>query len=507
MRKFTQLMLTLALMIVGVGEVNAEEVYRVVYSSHGGSYPWYVMGYTPTYVDGIMTDDGKNQDPAVTGWHQYFIADGIPTVAGNDYVVKALVRCNGYFDLTVNMGWGWNDGESKGASVHLTPTDDFVWVEWSYKGIGGTSCNLVAQPWSGNTKFEFKELAVYTADPQYIPTYGDLHTVTPHIYAKNAGEGSGTSATPDGEGVYTVTSVDDAGAADWATQFWIASPEQGLPAGQTFYVEFEYKAEHAADAYTQTQLKENDGYKTNKCVGEGESKSDLSFTTEWKSIKKTVTIENDMDGWRSIAFCLNKDKTANKYYFRNIVLKVPELTSAKIDFSVGAAEWASYSSAYNVDLGATEGYAAKYNGSYVELIPVTEVPANNAVLIEGKGKHSFDVIASAAAITENELQVSDGTVSSDGTHHFALGKNGDEVGFMKIKSGVTIPKGKAYLYIATPPSAREFIGFDEDEVSGIELVEQNVKADKQYYNLAGQPVDHPTNGIYIVDGKKVIINE
>ena len=503
MKRLSTFLCVLALLLVGgTTSVKAELVYKVVYSTYD-SYPWYVMGYTPTWVGGIMTDDGKNQDPAVTGWHQYFIADGIPTVEGNDYVVKALVRCNGYFDLAVNMGWGWGDGKSKSASVHLTPTDDFVWVEWSYKGIGGTSCNLVAQPWSGDTKFEYKELAVYTADAEFIPTFGDLHNVTPHMYAKNAGQSVGIAATPDGEGVYTVESVDNASAADWNTQFWIATPELNLPAGQKFYVEFDYKADHDANVQTQTQREENGNYVTWHCVG-ATDKQNIPFTTEWQSIKKEVEIESDMAGWRSIAFNLNCDKTANKYYFRNIVLRVPEVLDQKVDFCVGAAGWATYSSSYNVDLGTVKGYAAKAHGSYVELIPVTEVPANNAVLIEGAGKHTFDVIASAAEIADNDLQISDGNKVGDGSTIFALGKKDDEVGFMKVKNGTKIPAGKAYIVIAGG-SAREFIGFGENETTGIEAVQQNAKADNQYFNLAGQRVAQPTKGLYIVNGKKVII--
>lgn len=505
MRKFTKLLFALALTIVAVGGAKAEQVYKVVYSSYN-SYPWYAMGYTPTWDGGFLTDDGQNQNPAVTGWHQYFIADGIPTVEGNDYTVKALVRCNGYFDLTVNMGWGWDSGQSKSASVHLTPTADFVWVEWSYKGIGGTNCNLVAQPYSGETKFEWKELAVYTADPQSDPVFGDLHVVTPHIYAKNAGEGWGKPATPT-EGVYTVESVTNAEAADWDTQFWIATPEPGLPAGQTFYVEFSYKADHEAAVSTQTQLEENGGYKTWHCVGEGESKSDFTFTTEWKSIAKEVTIEDDMAGWRSIAFNLNKDKTANKYYFKDIVLKVPEISSGTIDFSVGAAGWATYSSVYNADLGSAKGYAAKINGSSVELSPVTQVPANNAVLIEEAGKHIFNIIASATAIAENDLKVSDGNVTSDGSNTIYTlanypSKNG--LGFYKVPAGKKVPKGKAYLKVAVT-SAPEFLGFDGGTTSISEKTAVKNNAEGVYYNLSGQRVAQPTKGLYIVNGKKVVI--
>ena len=220
-------------------------------------------------------------------------------------------------------------------------------------------------------------------------------------------------------------------------------------------------------------------------------------------IDKEVEVESDMAGWRSIAFNLNRDKTANKYYFRNITLMVPELLDENVDFCVGSAGWATYSSAYNVSLGSDKGYAAKAHGSYVELIPVTEVPANNAVLIEGAGKHTFDVIASAAEIADNDLQISDGNKVGDGSTIFALGKKDDEVGFMKVKNGTKIPAGKAYIVIAGG-SAREFIGFNE-EATGIEAVQQDAKADNQYFNLAGQRVAQPTKGLYIVNGKKVII--
>ncbi len=499
MRKFTKSLLTLALLVLAVGGAKAEQVYKVVYSSYN-SFPWYVMEYTPTWVEGIMTDDGKNQDPAVTGWHQYFIADGIPTVEGNDYVVKALVRCNGYFDLAVNMGWGWGENTSKSASVHLTPTDDFVWVEWSYKGIGGTSCNLVAQPWSGNTKFEWKELAVYTADAEYNAIFGDLHDVTPHIYAKNAGEGWGKAATPDADGVYTVESIDNANAADWDTQFWIATPEQGLSVGQKIYVEFDYRAEHDANVQTQTQKEENGNYVTWHCVGETD-KQNIAFTTEWKSIKKEVEIESDMAGWKSIAFNLNCAKTANKYYFKNIVLQVPELLSETIDFSVGAAGWATYSQNYNVNLGTATGYTAHYNGSFLELAPVTQVPANNAVLIEGAGKYTFNVIASATALADNDLKVSDGNVAGDGTIYVLAKKNG-VVGFYKLATGQKVPAGKAYLKI-TESAAPDFLGFDGG-ISSISELNVKGQVNGEVFNLAGQRVAQPAKGLYIVNGKKVI---
>ena len=58
--------------------------------------------------------------------------------------------------------------------------------------------------------------------------------------------------------------------------------------------------------------------------------------------------------------------------------------------------------------------------------------------------------------------------------------------------------------VITSDGARDFLGFDDD-TTGIESVEQSTKADNLYFNLAGQRVVQPTKGLYIVNGKKVII--
>jgi len=215
-----------------------------------------------------------------------------------------------------------------------------------------------------------------------------------------------------------------------------------------------------------------------------------------------------MEWWKSIAFNLNIDKTANTYYFKDIVLKVPEGTVVfpreplvKVVAPIMEAQLVE-TAILNI---SDKGYAAKAHGSYVELIPVTEVPANNAVLIEGAGKHTFNVIASAAEIADNDLQISNGSVTGDGSTIYALGKKDEKVGFMKVKSGVTIPAGKAYLVIGSG-SARDFIGFGEEEATGISLTENSeLRTENAVYDLQGRRVAQPTKGLYIVNGKKVLV--
>ena len=173
--------------------------------------------------------------------------------------------------------------------------------------------------------------------------------------------------------------------------------------------------------------------------------------------------------------------------------------------TVGSAGYTTFSPKLPVTVeGIVTAYGAKYDGSKIVLTPVTEIPAGSGVIIEAaENSYKAPVINKAGSLSAiNDLLVSDGTVTGDGSTIYALGKKGDKVGFLRVANGVTIPAGKAYLVISA--GAREFIGFGED-ATGVETIKQEAKADNQYFNLSGQRVAQPTKGLYIVNGKKVII--
>ena len=176
------------------------------------------------------------------------------------------------------------------------------------------------------------------------------------------------------------------------------------------------------------------------------------------------------------------------------------------NITVGVDRFMTFSNIKNLSVdGIVSAYGAKYSAGKVVLTPITAIPANKAVIIEADaGPYALPAINSAASIDDvNDLLVSDGSITGDGSTIYALGKKDAKVGFIKVKSGVKIPAGKAYLVI-TSGGARDFLGFDDD-TTGIESVEQSTKVDNQYFNLAGQRVAQPTKGLYIVNGKKVII--
>ena len=68
----------------------------------------------------------------------------------------------------------------------------------------------------------------------------------------------------------------------------------------------------------------------------------------------------------------------------------------------------------------------------------------------------------------------------------------------------TLPAGKAYLKI---DDAAPVLNLGFDDATGIESIakSQELTANGQYYNLAGQRVAQPTKGLYIINGKKVVI--
>ena len=176
--------------------------------------------------------------------------------------------------------------------------------------------------------------------------------------------------------------------------------------------------------------------------------------------------------------------------------------------SVGTAGFTTFSSSKNFNVeGIVTAYTVRYAEGHALLTPVTEVPAGAGVIIEAvAGTYTVPAIESASALSDNDLLVSDGSVTGNGSTIYALGKKSDVVGFYLVKSGETVPAGKAYLNI--PGTSRDFIGFSfGGETTGIDNAQLAAgnKADGAVYNLAGQRVSKPTRGLYIVNGKKVVV--
>lgn len=182
-----------------------------------------------------------------------------------------------------------------------------------------------------------------------------------------------------------------------------------------------------------------------------------------------------------------------------------------ISVTMGEAGWMTYSNvgaALSFE-GVTAYRVSSVAEDHVNLIPITEAPANTPVLLKAEpGAYNFTVIASAESVGTNKLSISDGTKTSDETYNvYALAKKNDVVGFYKVHAGVMVPAGKCFISvkIATEQAtARDFLSFIEEGATSINAIE-NGQSTNEVFDLQGRQIKNPTKGLYIKNGKKVII--
>ncbi len=178
--------------------------------------------------------------------------------------------------------------------------------------------------------------------------------------------------------------------------------------------------------------------------------------------------------------------------------------------SITAAGYATYYSPYALNFSGVDGlsaYIATVAGTTVTFNKVTSVPANTGILLKGAANtYNIPVVASSATdVSSNKLEgVTSNTDKDAGIYVLMNGAKG--VGFYKTTTTFTVGANTAYLP-ADVAGARSFIAFG-DETTGIDAtLTDNVEMtnDKAFYNLQGQRVAQPRKGLYIVNGKKVIV--
>ena len=175
--------------------------------------------------------------------------------------------------------------------------------------------------------------------------------------------------------------------------------------------------------------------------------------------------------------------------------------------------WATY---YNDMMGFTADdnttvFQAALSGDQLTLTPVANriIPAGNAVILKSSAETiTLTMSSTSATLSANQLQGTTAEMTGAEGNIYVLNKGTNGVGFYKLKSTGTIGANKAYLTYSGGAGAREFFLFDETtgiiSVNGSGLM---VNGSDGCYDLQGRRVVNPTNGLYIVNGKKVFINK
>lgn len=255
-----------------------------------------------------------------------------------------------------------------------------------------------------------------------------------------------------------------------------------------------------------------------KYIGVSSNSNGLKQTDDAETYSNSFEIDDNGDAAIGAVFDgstmflrFNKASDQNRFrYFKNAgqqaiqLYRLVEATS--FDVTVSAAGWRTLVSSVNATLPeglkayTVSGISATESSSTAQLAEATAIKAGEPYLLNGAaGTYTLTVTEDAAAPATNLLKVSDETTTNG---VYVLANHDAKVGFYKWAGGLL---GAGRVYLPGSANAKEFIGFSFDETTGINSLQTEKKANGQFFNLAGQRVAQPQKGLYIVNGKKVIV--
>ncbi len=236
------------------------------------------------------------------------------------------------------------------------------------------------------------------------------------------------------------------------------------------------------------------------------------------STELTITGDYTYIGVRSNngAMYLNSisiDWETDGYTYASYCTTIP----ATVSGTITEAGWNTFSSNYALDLSKISGgtaYVATESGENVTMTKTTaKVAAGEGLMIMGTPGETFtiDVTSEDTEDVDNLLVglPNGGTVAAGKNNYvFAWKTTGDvstTAGFYYVNDAEpTLGAGKAYLHTTGGGAAKLNIIIADNETDGINAV-VNEQAREGVYDLQGRKVTNPTKGLYIVNGKKVVI--
>lgn len=281
-------------------------------------FPFYVMGYKPDIVDGVLVSNFPGE------WYQYFVVDGISTDPSKEYKVTAMIRSSKEGSFNVQMG---NWGATFEKPIRVTTE----WEEQSvtFNTLTTESSFVVFQPGTFDGEIQIKWVKVSHSEAPSISWWtsvinnGDLEgDDLSNFFAteKTDGPKTATLGAPgtgaDGVGRAIVVQSGDNPTNPWDTQFFVKA-NRYFEEGDRMRFSMKYRAEKEAGSESQAH-KEPGGYLHYEMVGSP------VFTPEWKEHVWVGTVNANQAGMNTIAFNLAVLGEANTYYFDDITWEIEE---------------------------------------------------------------------------------------------------------------------------------------------------------------------------------------
>ena len=191
---------------------------------------------------------------------------------------------------------------------------------------------------------------------------------------------------------------------------------------------------------------------------------------------------------------------------QNVTIEDVTLYYSTISVTIPAGKtYVSFASDNALDFSDVDGLEAYIVSSLTSteatMKKVNEAPAQTGLILKGTAGTVYQVpiVPSAASVGTNKLKaaVTATDVTANSTYVLSDGQ------FKKF-TGTSIPAGKAYLLAEDIPAEAHEFSLNFGDATGIKNIKVGTE-DNVYYDLQGRRVLYPTKGLYIVNGKKVIV--
>lgn len=234
----------------------------------------------------------------------------------------------------------------------------------------------------------------------------------------------------------------------------------------------------------------------------GEEPWTIPFTGSFQDVSKELVLKAETE------ISIPKSDAANGRCLDYVLI---QKTAEPV--SVSSVKFATYVPTCNVVVPAdAKVYTAKVNEAKSAVV-LTEVPAGSVIakgtpVLVGAEAGSYTFAASAeeaAPVENNDLKAATADTKGNGSTIYALVEQDGKAVFAPLKEGVAVSVGHAYLELPAASATRFYSIQFGGETTGINEVNAAAKADGTYYTLQGVKTSKAAKGIYIHNGKKVVV--
>ena len=202
----------------------------------------------------------------------------------------------------------------------------------------------------------------------------------------------------------------------------------------------------------------------------------------------------------------NTDKE-NQTDDRTLTIDLPEMTVKATIAASGYSTLVSIKALDFTNVEGLQGYVAtsvNKEESKVTLTEVASVPVKTPVILKGTPGATYTIFTTTSPA---ELPATGNLLRGSATESTTLAAGEAYIlyngAFYSNEAG-NLPAGKAYLPASTVNGAREMSIVFDSEPTAIAAPKASTRH-TDIYNLQGQIVNTPSKGVYVVEGKKVVV--